>query len=149
MSSKFQILEMEKNLQCKLRVREEVTWVSGKSLNVQWKETLVQLGPRGGDSTTLCISSVQFSRSGMSNSVTPRTAAHQASLSITNSRTLLKLMSIESVIHPTISSSVVPFSHLQSFPASRSFPMSQLFAWGHQRIRVSASASVPPMNIQD
>ena len=52
--------------------------------------------------------------------------------------------------HPTISSSVVPFSsHLQSFPASGSFPMSQLFASGGQSIGVSASTSVLPMNIQD
>ena len=51
--------------------------------------------------------------------------------------------------HPTISSSVVPFSCLQSFPASGSFPMSQLFASGDQSIRVSASASVLPTNIQD
>ena len=50
--------------------------------------------------------------------------------------------------HPTISSSVVPFSsRLQSFPASRSFPMSQFFASGGQSIGVSAS--VLPMNIQD
>ena len=51
--------------------------------------------------------------------------------------------------HPTISSSVIPFSHLQSFPASWSFPMSQFFASGGQSIGVSASASVLPMNIQD
>ena len=52
--------------------------------------------------------------------------------------------------HPTISSSVVPFSfHLQSFLASGSFPMSQFFASGGQSIGVSASASVLPMNIQD
>ena len=52
--------------------------------------------------------------------------------------------------HPTISSSVVPFSScLQSFPASGSFPMSQFFATGDQSIGVSASASVLPMNIQD
>ena len=52
--------------------------------------------------------------------------------------------------HPTIPSSVVPFSsHLQSFPASGSFPMSQFFASGGQSIGVSASASVLPMNIQD
>ena len=51
--------------------------------------------------------------------------------------------------HPTISSSVVPFSsHLQSFPASGSFKMSQLFTSGGQSIRISASASVLPMNIQ-
>ena len=52
--------------------------------------------------------------------------------------------------HPTISSSVIPFfSCLQSFPASGSFQMSQLFASGAQSIGVSASASVLPMNIQD
>ena len=52
--------------------------------------------------------------------------------------------------HPTISSSVVPFSFcLQSFPASGSFPRSQFFTSGGQRIRLSASASVLPMNIQD
>ena len=52
--------------------------------------------------------------------------------------------------HPTISSSIFPFSsHLQSFPASGSFPMSQFFASGSQRIGVSASASILPINIQD
>ena len=52
--------------------------------------------------------------------------------------------------HPTISSSVVPFSScLQSFPASGSFPMNQFFASGGQSIGVSASASVLPVNIQD
>ena len=55
---------------------------------------------------------------------TPRTAAHQASLSISTSQSVLKLMSTESVMPSTISSSVVPFSsRLQSFPASGSFPM--------------------------
>ena len=52
--------------------------------------------------------------------------------------------------HPAISSSVVPFSFCpQSLPASGSFPLSQLFAWGGQTIGVSASASVLSMNIQD
>ena len=50
---------------------------------------------------------------------------------------------------PTISSSVVPFSCLQSFPASESFPMSQFLTSGGQSIGASASASVLPMNIQD
>ena len=82
--------------------------------------------------------------------VTLWTAARQASLSITNSRSSVKLMSIESVMPPTISSSVVPFSsHPHSFSASGLFPMSQLFASGSQSIGVSASASVLPMNIQD
>ena len=52
--------------------------------------------------------------------------------------------------HPTISSSVIPFSSCpQSFPTSGSFLMSQLFARGGQNIGVSASASVPSMNMQD
>ena len=51
--------------------------------------------------------------------------------------------------HPTISSSVVPFSCFQSFPASGSFLMSQFFTSGGQNIGVSASASVLPVNIQD
>ena len=51
--------------------------------------------------------------------------------------------------HPTISSSVVHFSHLQSFPASGSFPVNQFFTSGGQSIGSSASASVLPMNIQD
>ena len=81
---------------------------------------------------------------------TPWTAACQASLSITNSWSLLKLVSIESVMPSNISSSVFPFSAcLQSFPASGSFQMSQFFASGGQSIGVSASASVLPMNIQD
>ena len=60
---------------------------------------------------------------------TPWIAAHQASLSIINSQSLLKLISIESVMPSSHSSSVVPFSSCpQSLPASESFPMSQLFA---------------------
>ena len=52
--------------------------------------------------------------------------------------------------HPTISSSVIPFSSCpQSFPASGSFQMSQLFAWGGQSVGVSASTSVLPMNSQN
>ena len=52
--------------------------------------------------------------------------------------------------HPTISSSAIPFSScLWSFPASGSFPMSQLFTSGSQSIGVSASTSVLPMNTQD
>ena len=82
--------------------------------------------------------------------VTPWTAAHQASLSITNSQSLLKLCPLSWWCHPSISSSVGPFSSCpQSFPASGSFPMSQLFALGGQSIGVSASTSVLPMNTQD
>ena len=80
---------------------------------------------------------------------TPWTAARQASLSITISQSSLILTSIESVMHPTISSSIVPFSCLQSFPASGSFLMSQFFESVGQTTGASASTSVLPMNIQD
>ena len=98
--------------------------------------------------TPVRISSVQFSHSVMSESLwSPWAAARQASLSITNSWSLFKLMYW---VSDAISSSVIPFSsHLQYFPASGSFQMSQFFASGGQSTGVSASASVLPMNIQD
>ena len=81
--------------------------------------------------------------------VTPWTAACQASLSITNSWSWLKLMSIESVMPSNHLILCCPFSScLQSFPASGSFPMSWLFAPGGQSIGASASTSVLPINIQ-
>ena len=94
----------------------------------------------------LTSNSVQFSHSG----ATPWTAVCQASLSITNSWSLLKLTYIELDVHPTISSSVVPFcSCLQSFPPSGSFPMSQFCISGGQSIGASASPSVLLVKIQD
>ena len=81
--------------------------------------------------------------------VTPWTAAHPASLSITNSWNLLKFMSIESMI-PSNRLILCRSLLLPSiFPSSGSFPMSQFFASGVQSTGVSASASVLPMNIQD
>ena len=73
----------------------------------------------------------------------------QASLSITNSRSSLKLMSIESVMPSSHLILCRPHVLLLPIPASRCFPMSQLFPWGGQSIRVSASASVLPKNTQD
>ena len=97
---------------------------------------------------SLSFSSVQFSHCRVWLFATPWTATRQASLSITNSWSLLKLMSIESVMPSN--HHAVPFSsRLQSFPASGSFPMSQLFTSGGQSIGVSASTSVLPMNTQD
>ena len=85
----------------------------------------------------------------MSDSATPWTASHQAYLSVTNSQSFLKLMSLSQWCHLTISSFVSPFSScLHSFPVSGSFPMSQLFSSGGQSLGASASASVLPMNIQ-
>ena len=81
---------------------------------------------------------------------TPWTAAHQSSLSLTDSWSLLKLMSIELVMpsnHLILCHSLS--SCLPSFPASGSFLMSQFFASGGQSIGASAPALVLPMNIQD
>ena len=113
--------------------------------------------PRNMEDLSICLchlwflsfSSVQ-SLSRVQLFVTPWTAACQASLSITNSQSLPKLMFTESVMPSNHPSSVVPFSScLQSFPTSGSFPLSQLFASGGQNIGVSASTSVLPMNTQD
>ena len=98
------------------------------------------------------FNSVQFSRSVVSNSLRPPGLQHARPpcLSLTPSLTYPNSCSLTQWCHPTISSSVVPFySHLQSFPASGSFQMSQLFASVGQSIGVSASISVLPMNTQD
>ena len=99
---------------------------------------------------TNIISSVQFSHSVVSDSLPP----HELQLARPPCPSPTPGVHSDSRpssrwCHPTISSSVVPFSSCpQSFPASGSFPMSQLFAWG-QSIGVSASTSVLPMNTQD
>ena len=98
--------------------------------------------------TDVKFSSVQFSCVRLF--VTPWTAARQASLSITNSESSLKLMSIELVMPSSHLILCCPLLLLPSiFLASGSFPMSQLFASGGQSTGVSASASVLPMNTQD
>ena len=79
----------------------------------------------------------------------PMDSSTPGPLSITNSWVYSNSCPLSQRYHPTISSSVVPFSFLQSFPASGSFQMSQFFASGGQSIGVSASASVFPMNNQD
>ena len=82
--------------------------------------------------------------------VTPWTAILQASLSITNSWSPPKPMSIESLMPSNHLIPCLPFSSCpQSFPASRSFPVSQLFASGGQSAAVSASTLALPMKIQD
>ena len=101
---------------------------------------------------------VQFSCSVMSDSLWPHGHSRPPCPSPTP-RVYSNSCPLSQWFHPTISSSVVPFSTclqsfffifcLQSFPASGSFPMSQLFASGGQNIGVSASTSVLPMNIQD
>ena len=96
-------------------------------------------------------SSVQFSCSVVSNSLWPHGLQHiRLPCPSPTARAYSNSYPSHWWCHPTILSSVVPFSsHLQSFPASGFFPMSQFFTSGGQSIRVSASASILPMNIQD
>ena len=99
----------------------------------------------------VCQPSVQFSHSVVSESLWPHGLQH-ASLPCPSPTPGAYPNSCPSSQwgDPIISSSVVPFSsHLQSFPASGSFPVSQLLASGDQSVGASASASVLPMNIQD
>ena len=99
---------------------------------------------------TTGINWVQLSCSVTSDSATPWIRARQASLSITNSQSLVKLMSIESVMPSNHLILCCPLLLLSPIPpSSGSFPMSQLFASGGQSIGVSASASGLPINTQD
>ena len=102
-------------------------------------------GPR------LWFSHIQFSRSVMSNSMRPHWLKHtRLPCPSPTPRTYSNSWPLSRWCHPTISSSVVPFSsHLQSFPVSESLAMSQFFPSGGQSIGVSASASVLPMNSQN
>ena len=103
--------------------------------------------------STFCFYSfsVQFSRSVMSNSLRPHGLQHpKLPCPSPTPGACSNSCPSSQWCHPTISSSVVPFSsYLQFFPASGSFPISQFFTSGGQSIGVSASASVLPMNIQD
>ena len=96
-------------------------------------------------------SSVQFSCSVVSDSLWPHEPQHARPPCLSPTpRAYSNSCPLSRWCHPAISSSVVPFSSCpQSIPASGSFPISQLFAWGGQSIGVSASASVLPMNTQD
>ena len=94
---------------------------------------------------------VQFSHSVIQLFMTPWTAACQASCSSPTPRAYSNICPLSRWSHPTISSSVVPFSsHLQCFPESGSFQMSQLFTSVlKESTGVSSSTSVLPMNTQD
>ena len=97
------------------------------------------------------FSTVQFSLSVVSNSLWPHESWHaRPPCPSPTPRVHSNSRPLSWWCNPAISSSVVPFSScLQPLPASGSFPMSQLFAWGSQSIGVSASASVLPRNTQD
>ena len=98
-----------------------------------------------------CIIHMLFSHSVMSYSLRPHGLQHaRLPCPSTSSRACTKSCPLSQWCHSIITFSVIPFiSCPQSFPASRPFPVSQFFASGGHSIRVSASASVLPMNIQD
>ena len=99
----------------------------------------------------ILFSSVQFSRSVVSDSLRPHESQHtRPPCPSPTPRVHSNSCPSSWWCHPAISSSVVPFSSFpQSLPASGSFPISQIFAWGGQSIGVSAAASVLPTNTQD
>ena len=96
------------------------------------------------------MGSLQFSRSVMSNSLQPHEPQHtRPPCPSPTAWVYAKPCPLSQWCHPTISSSVIPFSFCpQSFPVSGSFPMSQLFAWGSQSTGVAALASFFPKNTQ-
>ena len=99
---------------------------------------------------SIMLQKVQFSRSVMSDSLRPHEPQHARLLCpLPAPRAYPNSCPLHRWCHPTISSSVVPYSCPQIFPASGSFPMSQLFTSGGQSIGISVSASVLPVNIQD
>ena len=115
--------------------------VEGKRAKVKVKVLIAELCP---------TFSVQFSRSVVSDSLRPHGLQHtRPPCPSPTPRLHSHSCPLSGWCHPAISSSVIPFSHLQSFPASGSFPVSQFFASGCQSIGVSGSTSVLPMNIQD
>ena len=97
----------------------------------------------------ICLASVQLSHSVMSDSLRPHESQHTRPPCASPTPGVYSCPSSR-WCHPTISSSVIPFSSCpQSVPASGSFPKSQLFTSGGQKTGVSASTSVLPMNTQD
>ena len=123
-----------------MKVKEE-SEKAGLKLNIQ-KTKIMTSSP---------ISSVQFSCSVVFNSLWPHGLQYvRLPCPSPTPETCSNSCPSSRWCHPTISSSVVPFSsRLQYFPASGSVPVNQFFASGGQSIGVSASASVLPMNIQD
>ena len=119
--------------------------------SVQFSHSVVStLQPHGLQPAKLPSPSVQFSRSVVSDSLQPHESQHaRPACPSPTPGVYPNPCSSCRWCHPTVSSSVVPFSSCpQSFPASGSFQMSQLFASGGQSIGVSASTSVLPMNTQ-
>ena len=127
--------------------RKRMPTVGSKENGVQW----VANPPSSSSHFSMGLSSVQFSHSVVSDSLRPHESQHSRPPCPSPTPGVHTNSCPSSRWYdPAISSSVVPFSSCpQSLPASESFPMSQLFAWGGQSIGVSPLAWVLPMNTQD
>ena len=144
------LYELQGAFLCILCILREVSWLQ------EWEKYVVSyleaLGQRGDQTKSILkeISSVQFSCSVMSDSLRPHGLQHARSpCPSPTPRVYSNSCPLSRWCHPTISSSVVPFSScLQSFPASGSFQISHFFASDGQSIGVSASASVLPKKSQ-
>ena len=133
------------NLEANLRITRKALFQKAHHQHFWLHKRLYQM-----IKTNIKLSSVQFSCSVVSDSLKPH-GLHHARPPCPSPTPGVYWNSCPSSwwCHPTISSSVIPFSsHLLAFPTSGSFLMSQLFASGGQSIGASASASVLPMNIQ-
>ena len=129
-------------------------WICLQSTNILTNiqnKLMVIIGKRRGRDKLTVWGSVQFSCLGVSDYLRPHEPQHATPPCLSPTPGVHPSpCPLCWWCHPTISSSVIPFfSCPQSFPASGSFPMSQLSTSGGQSIGVSASTSVPPMNTQD
>ena len=132
---------------CDLGWIMQASWTSVYPLSDGMDVSLSALIPH---CETVQFSSVQFSSSVVSDSLWPHESQHaQPPCPSPTPRVHSDSRPSSQWCHPAISSLSSPSSCPQSLPASESFPMSQLFAWGGQSIGVSVSVSVLPMNIQD
>ena len=145
--SKLKHHSQKQSVICNLILIKSQAWRKFKDL---WPHPLSYPGPHLIFRYTKLFSSVKFSCSVVANSLRPLGLQHsRLPWPSPTPGVYSDSCPLSWWCHPTISSSVVPISCLQSFPVSGSFQMSQLFASGGQSIGVSASTSVLPMNIQD
>ena len=126
-------------------------FIFGKQMDMKNNKNIGKTTKYYSSITTFQFSSVQVSHSVVSDSLWPHESQHARPLCPSPTpRVHTDSRPSSQWCHPAISSSVIPFSSCPQFlPASGSFPMSQLFAWGGQSIGVSGSASIFPMNTQD
>ena len=146
MKSKFAFVFKKMTYKCNTRHNGPIKGKANLKRNLDYDNGLKQSFP-----TQETISSVQFSRSVMSDSLQPHEPQHtRPRCPSPTPRAHPNPCPLSRWCHLTISSSVVPFSSCpQSFPASGSFSVSQLFTLGGQSIGVSASTSALPMNTQN